>query len=779
MALVLDQNKIYKYCNRGLLELQDVNVNLSIYNETLVNQYDVGYITVYEYNRKFIVTLGQTLTEPLTLAIKYNTYEFKDVYDSYTKTITIPAGQTEWSETILTKRNHYDTNTRRDLIGFEIETATLQNQTVFPKNCASSCTVAFGSVTASPTSMRGLSDGSITATITGKTSTNVRWYLDGVLEETSNTTSKTFSNLRAGLYSIQVHDGSCIITEFISVIDGEYRSRDYTINDVTGVKAAHNPIIYNVNTYQNSTQNIPAKSLLTLFHNNVPDNVSIEFILTSPIEYRVKFYAKGFPNKKNYFLAGVVYDEYGNTIGTNSDKEIMQSLYEVLSNDPIISNNYYISYAWTDRDIILTAKQTGRKFTLDENNVIIRDSSGNVSEDYFLLNVMDVGVDKYDGEVVDDLSVYAEVLINNNVRYPLEAELEDYIKVSDMVIPFQHDNQHRFDISPIVKNYVSSFRPNYDNNDFTIIPSMMASVKLRIGESYPIVSNSNTIKRRSKLITDAIWICNSSLDYFQENNMEEYVDEFDKKWLTNSPNPLQIQREQKLFLYFIVEENFGYGLKLRGNIKYWDGTNDYGIDFYNISSGLTNAGGVFLLNTSYDKLDLATYENNGGNIRKIKSIELRVTDFENNGITENKTLLFNINEQPRKFGIVFQNRLGTYDTFDFVGIREDEVNREYGEFTIPTLPADSGRYNNGFKVNTVYNTRVTNKITVNTGYLNATHLDWLRNDLLTSNDIYTYTTTNHNYLKLVDYKYKKSSLEDLFDMEVTFEYTTFINNISI
>lgn len=778
MALITDQNKIYKYCNRGLLELQDVNVNLSIYNETLVNQYDVGYLTLYEYKRRFVVTLGQTLSEPLTFSIKYNKYTENNVYDTYTNSITFSAGQTVWEETILTRVVQHDNNTNRDKIRFEIETATLQNQTVFPKNCASTCTVAFGSVTASPTSMRGLSDGSITATITGKISTNVSWYLDGVLINTSNTTSRTFPNLRAGLYSIQVHDGNCIITEFISVIDGEYRSRDYTINEVTGVKAAHNPIIYNVNTFQNSSQDIPAKSKLSLYNKIVPDGVSIEFVLSSP-EYRVKFYAKGFPNKKNYFLASVVKDEYGNDIGTNTDKEIMQSLYEVLSNDPIISNNYYITYALSDKDILLTAKQTGRKYTLDENNVFIRNTSGVISNQYIDHTVIDVGVDKYDGEVVDDLSVYAEVLINNNVRYPIEAELEDYIKVSDMVIPFQHNNQHRFDISPIVKNYVTSFRPNYDNNDFTIIPSMMASVKLRIGESYPIVSNSNTIKRRSKLITDTLWICNSSLDYFQENDMEEYVQELDKKWLTNSPNPLQIQREQKLFMYFIVEENFGYGLKLRGNIKYWDGTNDNGIDFYNISSGLTNAGGVFLLNTSYDKLDLATYENNGGNIRKIKSIELRVTDYENNGVTEYKTLLFNINEQPRKFGIVFQNRMGTYDTFDFVGIREDEVNREYGEFTVPTLPDDSGRFNNGFKVNTVYDTRVTNKITVNTGYLDATHLEWLKNDLLTSNDIYTYTTTNHNYLKLVDYKFKKSSLEDLFDMEVTFEYTTFINNISI
>ena len=327
------------------MELQDVNVNLSIYNEILVNQFDTDFLTIYEYERRFVVTLGKTLSESLTLSIKYDTYTHNNVYDSYTKTITIPAGQTEWEETILTKRVRYDNNTRKSLTVFEIQTVTLQNQTVFPKNCASSCTVAFSSVTASPTSMRGLSDGSITATITGKKSTNVSWYLDGVLVETSNTTSKTFSNLRAGLYSIQVHDGSCIITEFISVVDGEFRSREFTINEVTGVKAAHNPIIYNVNTYQNSSQNIPAKSKLSLNHNNVPDNVSIEFILTSPIEYRVKFYAKGFPNKKNYFLANVVYDEYGNTIGSNTNKEIMQSLYEVLSNDPIISNNYYISYA--------------------------------------------------------------------------------------------------------------------------------------------------------------------------------------------------------------------------------------------------------------------------------------------------------------------------------------------------------------------------------------------------------------------------------------------------
>ena len=115
---------------------------------------------------------------------------------------------------------------------------------------------------------------------------------------------------------------------------------------------------------------------------------------------------------------------------------------------------------------------------------------------------------------------------------------------------------------------------------------------------------------------------------------------------------------------------------------------------------------------------------------------------------------------------------------DFVGIGERSVNREYGEYTVVSTPNNFGAFVQGFKNSALYNTKITKTIVCNTGFLNKAHLNWLE-ELLASNNIYDYTEDNQHYLKVVDYKYIESSQEDIFDMEITFEYTIYQNGIKI
>jgi hypothetical protein len=310
---------------------------------------------------------------------------------------------------------------------------------------------------------------------------------------------------------------------------------------------------------------------------------------------------------------------------------------------------------------------------------------------------------------------------------------------------------------------------------------MMRPYYVKFGEMYPIVSNSNTIKKRYKVQSDVKWTINSALGYFDTNTMTEHIGS-NRKFLTSSPNPKQIQRNQNEYLYFIIENNYAYNTALFGDIYFYDGTliNDY--KFFDVKTSGDTTGGVLMLNLSYDKLGLESIEYSGSTVRKIKYVDVHV-DYNPSGttwtgFTETKRYSFNINEQPRKFGVLFQNKLGVYDTFDFIGVKETVLDRTYGEFTVNIQPNYLGAYLQGFKNKSVYNTMVTKRITANTGYINQDHLHWLQ-ELLMSNNIYDYSEDNQHYLKIIDHKYMESSQDDIFDMEITFEYTIYENNVGV
>jgi hypothetical protein len=119
-----------------------------------------------------------------------------------------------------------------------------------------------------------------------------------------------------------------------------------------------------------------------------------------------------------------------------------------------------------------------------------------------------------------------------------------------------------------------------------------------------------------------------------------------------------------------------------------------------------------------------------------------------------------------------------YDSFDFIGIVEETVLRESGTYTVPINFNPNGSMSSGQKHLATYDTKVTKKVICNTGWIDETHFDWLM-ELLKSNNIYSTSTTYSNYLNLTDWTYKKSSLDDLFDCEFSFEWTVWGNNTSI
>jgi hypothetical protein len=290
---------------------------------------------------------------------------------------------------------------------------------------------------------------------------------------------------------------------------------------------------------------------------------------------------------------------------------------------------------------------------------------------------------------------------------------------------------------------------------------------------------------------------NASLPYEYTNDMEAlgYFGNFNISgltsgqtvtgvtFLTNAPNPTYVQRNNSAYLYFVLPRNYGKSLDLRGDIYFYDGTQVLEYNFFDITtaiSGVTNNfGGVIALAIGADKLGIPAIEISGGTYRKVKQIDFAIHQLSGTSLfSEVRSFRYAIDEAERKFGCMFLNGVGGYDAFDFAGIVENSVERTFSTYTVPREYNVGGASPLGFTVQKSNLVQTTKLITVNSGWINTVTFDWLL-ELLKSPNIYSYTETNQNYLNLISFTYKKSSLEDLFDMECQFRFTTFENTIAV
>jgi hypothetical protein len=621
--------------------------------------------------------------------------------------------------------------------------------------------------------VRGDDDGSIFIGTSGATG-NTTFYLNGVVKYSGANTSYIFTGLTAGVYDVAVedsHNPPCYVTlNNVTILDGEFRTGDFQIISPTGLTAVENPIIIDVATKINNPMPTPSITTITVSGGTISDGFSLIFNLTSPYAYTQTFYAKAYPSKPNYFLASTLNNQYGVPVGSNSLTEICTSLAEALQQDSLIPKIYYINNSGTV--VTLQAKETGSRFNLNTTNVIAQTGAIKVAQ-------TQTGTDYCDGQITDNYSISCEIMANVDFtnQYPMTGTTGDFNRIAEMILPFNPSNIHRFDISSILKSQVSTPIPNLLMTGSTMLP-VMQPYFCKISEMYPLVANTNTVKKRYKTTTGVQWVINSSLDRYAKNDMQEYID-VPVKFLTNSPSPKQIQRSSNEFLYFVLPRDYGTDLDCRGDMYFYDGTQVTGVTFFEISTGTTNAGGCMILNLSYSKLGLGSYEVSGTTNRKIKRLELAI--YASGGTTqytESKTYRFEIDEMPRKFGVIFQNALGMYDSFDFIGVVEESVKRDFDNYTIPINYNADGSMTAGQRNVATYNTKVTKRLVANTGWIDETHFDWLM-ELMKSNNIYSTSSANQNYLNMVEYSYKKSSLDDLFDIEVTFDWTIYENTMTV
>lgn len=760
----------YRVCdNDGLIDL-DVTVVLESITKT-IDTVDGNTRTKYKQNIKAVIS--NTVTSNVIVfaqAWRRSIFQTCQDIDDQDFTAQFDTPLTIFSSSTESATFEFDLDEVVEYTPCPFEQqwsfSTDANQGSIPScNPASTCTLEItGSTTVTPT-LRGGTNGSISVFVSGSTGTT-NYSINGGTPQVSN----TFTGLAAGSYSILAEEDSCYDSLVVVLNDGEFRTSDFTVTEPAEFVAVENPIITTLNTANNLVAQFSKTSFT--FDSGLTNNYSVSFNLTSPTAYVANFTAKDFPNKDNYFVTTELKDRDGTSLGTNTVNEIATTFGEAIQKDINLSRWYFVSVV--DNVVSLTAKEARSSMDLTASNVDVLDENGDLATIGIVLTQITAGQDPFEGSLVDDYSLYTDIYIGDGTtEYGEVLSAQTYNNYISLILPFNSvDNIHQFDGSQVIKNFVSTSKIDMNFTGFTVLPEMIRNFYVKYGEKYPLVANENTKKKRDKGQIDYKWSINSALAWENANDMSQYFT--GGTFLTNSPPKINVERDQINFLYFILIKDYGQTLTLKGDIQYYDGQTATEHTFINIASGSTNVGGVYGLATSYDALGLSTLESNAGS--KIKKIDFAV--HSTSAITETKTYNYNFEDLLSKFGVAFQNKLGTYDTFDFLGIVENSINRSNKLYVVPRDINADGSSSEGFKTLTTYDTKVTKTLTVNSGWLNEATFDWLI-ELLSSNNIYSYTEEYQNYLNVGGYTYTKNTNENTYNLEIQFVHNIIENTCSV
>jgi len=200
-------------------------------------------------------------------------------------------------------------------------------------------------------------------------------------------------------------------------------------------------------------------------------------------------------------------------------------------------------------------------------------------------------------------------------------------------------------------------------------------------------------------------------------------------------------------------------------------------------SSLSRSGSVMVpQSVMEDTYGIRVYLKNTGSTTNTAVIvkEISLTSLaEFSDLTSKKKYLYAYADPANRFGVAFQNSLGTFSTFDFVGLEEDTIDRNTKSIQYPVQPNTDGSLPAGFIKNGVYDVQTTKRVVVNSGLISQETFDWLI-DLTKSNYIYSYTTDYLNYLILDGTpKYTKNNQTNEYNIECTFIQTAFENGVGV
>lgn len=413
-----------------------------------------------------------------------------------------------------------------------------------------------------------------------------------------------------------------------------------SISSPAPLSAVGNPVIFNIETLSSSGGTYSEGYIRV--DETPTDGFYIRFQLDN-LNYDKTFYARDYPYPTDsYFYTDHIENSTGGTVITGiTVNQVANSLYETLSSDPVLTQHYFITYD-AGRRVYLKAKTQSNKYRLTGGR--LSSSNGSIAT---IFNP-EQGQSQFEGGDITEYSLYAE-LISVEGEFGDNA-LSNDSKITELVLPFSQDNQHKFDFSNIIKSYLTTTRPDPDATGWSIDSNWIKPYSINYGEIYPLFSNATVKRKWSKGTSPIFYVGNfGSNNHYLSNSHTSLTGTsisgkiYDTRFISNSPNPKLSYRNSHEFLYFLLKKNVNTALRLYGDITFWDGSSTTDALLLDYLTAFGNTGGLFVSNVSFGALSLDDLEEAEG--KKIKQIDVVVKQttvsteqLENNSFDNPPTL---------------------------------------------------------------------------------------------------------------------------------------------
>lgn len=341
-----------------------------------------------------------------------------------------------------------------------------------------------------------------------------------------------------------------------------------------------------------------------------------------------------------------------------------------------------------------------------------------------------------------------------------------------------------FNLGRVIESYVTF---DIDKTTYGFQQNLNSYVRyvVRFGEEYGLSSSGTTVYP-NQVVTSTSYAWNAELDHlnFQDYTNNDYLitSTVVAGFLTNAPDNLSIRDNEDAWLYGMTDSS---GTIKDARIRTYNSagaiiqtvvvsnpyqavvsTNDRFVRFgcgtsnlNSIASSGVISGSLPIIDTSVAKYDIVFRRSTGVNATPTR------TYFIQNPCTRNEVFRFH-----------FLNELGGFDSFDFIrgSTKKVEIKRSnYKKVTGALTSASTYSYSKKDRGTVQYNTALKDNIKVKSDWIKEETYTWLE-ELITSPEVYL-DHSEHGLIPVniqnIGYDFKQDAQDQLFNLEIEFEYS--------
>lgn len=416
----------------------------------------------------------------------------------------------------------------------------------------------------------------------------------------------------------------------------------------------------------------------------------------------------------------------------NTLRAIMQSLFQYLRNSPVLLNNYFFNYNSNTDEITMTARAPGTVFniTTSQSGVALYFATTNGTDSTFAMSKKRYAIEM-------------EVFLHNGAQFePIIQLRKEYAGV----------NTFEFDLRDVLRPYLTQQPPRiYPAAVFVTANSILCRYATIVSEIYTNTDGTIDSETVEFLAFDdddyevKMYACNSHglprldfyenyayfFNYWRRKTKPSDPDLFyEIKPLTRQPKYKLTQIHQKEWLYFVYETKpdfYDNPIIVEVEFEFISGVTS--LNQFPMLTATNLAFGVYYIEVSPTILNVLTQSEKVKNYTVIIKGDIYeicrqsyTLDYDNNCMDTNGVML------------IFENSMGGFDTYVPTGtMTKTEQTKQKALNTNVRFDSEPDYQNETQNKNFQVDSAIT--YTINTGYMDKPHANWLR-ELIKSKNVF-------------------------------------------